>query len=883
MEPFLLYEVDLIKQRRFFVFLNFRDHPINFGFEKFTFEREDIKEVQDIKKTYIEANKFLQGAVAYAGKKLYIDNINKEKNILLQFAQNVSYRYFIILKGIFYYQLLSSKQEKKEQNVIAKVKDFLEKQVAKEKASYWLGHLSDHEKLFNILSNSHPVNEGVAEFRYRLYFVYKMMPQVEKYILKNEVTHNKSSYDEIRHYVKRSVKNWKINKDYVQELVRRSQIKNSKYILYCPGSAAEINTKELRRDSDENSPIFRKKKDGLKMPTYRQVLFPELSNRKSYDIRDFIFNNLNFSKDEIQEMTKRRYSSVLTDDQLLDTVLNANSGATTYDYNENTQNAEARKFLDMSDEGYMPRISGISGTMDYSISMALIVGFGVYNKQIDYNYIHVIKLAYIVWMTQANDHTLHEMLFSSLSYGLNYIPGPNVIDYVLPNNQEFKNKVHEVMRLNNLFLPIHYYNDYCLFLKRHLDLFNKYKFALKTISSCSAVGRMIGLNNLEVEIANLKDPTNSKYGTYQENKKDRSKPTYEIYTPDTKEMMTKNFNPQPRGDKKYTKKLATTIIRADGMTNFYGSQNVGVMFNMIALNTKEYRYVFTQDVQSNTKWWIGDANYQRNMFENSFININVFRSILLYKSMNKKDKDSLNEALFGLCKEALIALFIQVKDSGNRNKEILMLVYFYFYIKKNLKISLPILEFIFPDKGATEFSYVEIVTVQKIVTAFAEIIYHNGFQTLNKFLKRGLTEILNDLNFPVKNIGNISEAEFKFTIGNKLSESFTAEVVASEYINYYNLQLKNMYSYYSNSRGTHTSLISDKFSELNTPKLEIAGAQTVPLLNNKMSEMPIPQPPPLPLDLNTLKKENSLEKKYKHVKNIFNTENESIFAEWKTQ
>ncbi|WGL61023.1 hypothetical protein QEJ31_05370 [Pigmentibacter sp. JX0631] len=870
------------------MFLNFRDHPINFNYEKITFENETLKEVQQIKNSYIQANIFLQGAVTYAAKKLYIENTRTEKNIILNFAQNVSYRYFIVLKGIAYYELLITKQNTEENSVIEHVKKLLKTKFANEQRDYWLGHLSDPEKLFNIISCKNPTGESVAEFRYRLFFVYKMMPFVEKYILKKySIFTLKSPYDEIRHYIKRHETNWKINKECVKELKRRSSQKKSKFVLYCPGTANELNSKELRRDSDEKSQIYKDKLGKLRFPTYRQVIYPEATNRKSSDIKDFMFNKVNFSQEEIQEMTKRNYRSVLADASILDSAINAQSGATTYDYIEDTQNIEARKFLDLSNDAFMPRLSGISGTMDYSISMACIVGLGVDNNSIDFNYLHVIKLAYIVWMSQAQDHSLHEMLFSALSYGLNYQAGPNVINYILPNNEEFKEKVKKVMEDNEFKLPIEYYNDYCIFIKKYnKDL--KYEYALETISSCRATGRMVSLINLKVEVQNIKDPATSNYGTYQPNKVDKSKGTYQIYNLKTRLLEIKNVNNKPKVDKKFTKKLATTIVRPDGNLKFFGTQNVGLLFNILSLNTKQYRYVFSEDVQTNLKWWVGENDINRENYENYFIDINFFRSLLIYKSMIREERDKLNESLFGLCKDALVALFIQIKDPAKKDQEILLLTCFYYYIKKELNISLPILEFKLSNPGDKKTSYLNIISINDIVNAFARILLDDGYLNIPNYVNHSITLILNELKISFSWVEKIKKAIkinkdqkiicediFKRKILKLMQDDFISELQAENNLNFYHTRLEEMYKKYNLSNGSQISLNNSiTNSSVSSSITEIAGSQVIN--TNSNGGMSLPPPPPPLLDFYKKRKGNRLLEKFKHVKIIFDTDSEIV-------
>ncbi len=88
----------------------------------------------------------------------------------------------------------------------------------------------------------------------------------------------------------------------------------------------------------------------------------------------------------------------------------------------------------------LPILAGISGTLDQSTAMAGLVGIGLDKKQ----ELKDIRLAFLGFMVDSRDHSVHEILQSSRSYGMAYTPGPGFEKDIY--NSLFANQVKNYLK-----------------------------------------------------------------------------------------------------------------------------------------------------------------------------------------------------------------------------------------------------------------------------------------------------------------------------------------------------------------------------------------------------------------------------------------------------
>jgi|SRR5579872_14678 len=158
----------------------------------------------------------------------------------------------------------------------------------------------------------------------------------------------------------------------------------------------------------------------------------------------------------------------------------------------------------------------------------------------------------------------------------------------------------------------------------------------------------------------------------------------------------------PKPGAKFTKKTPVSVIPPSQNMWFFDynkSGAVGFMFDVNKVNLKGEKYVWTENVSSNKRGWIKGNTY-----------VSVPRSAGLtglqaYYEKNKYGEMSNTEQLFGLCKEALIALFVQentfIKDPLFMRINVLRAQ---FAVKDLLGLELPILILNVNGQAAREYT-----------------------------------------------------------------------------------------------------------------------------------------------------------------------------------
>ncbi len=872
----------------------FRDHEIKFNYDKVEFKKFGSIDIDSkiFENDYIQANKKVQFAVYNAAIKLYLNNPDPTKNILLEFTRNLSNRYYKLLKS--YNFIINNNDQKKFFELI--IDNICHDGVE----NNYLGNLGSfpHTWVFFFDKNQYQKYDHEAEFRHRLFFVYKLMGFVN-----NIINHEKLAI-EINKYLKISGEVWQLDLDLLRYLRERNpnyldefkkkfkksivdlkksnpslfeEIKKSnpkfEYSLPPPifrwGTAAAINDSGLRLPSNQNLEELKNKQAKIKLPNYANIIrnnnniSVENNRNNRCSLNSTIFN-LNLSDKELIALTGETKVNIMKGN-LHKSPIGFFSGNFNYNYNYNPTNHLAKKYLQISKKLYLPIESGISGSMDLSLSMSAIVGLGIKNKKSDYEYQQIIKLSYIVWMTAGYDHTLHEMLFSSLSYGLSYIPGPYIVDYVFPNDPEFKLTVEDLLQNDGSDLPSNIIKNYIAFKNIKNNIFDKYRFALECIATCTGIARMISYRLLDTEISNIKYPERRIFGNFPVNTNvNRSY----IYNLKKGESTFREINPQRGTQKKtrFTKKLSTTLMRPDGNIRlYYQYESVGLMFNMHALHNKGYKYVFKDDALTNLKWWLGeDVKLTKNklgdrsLLKNKYIDIDQLRSNLLFNSKEKKECDNFNEIMFGLCKEAFIGLFIREADVSMTFKDIYVLLTTFFKIKTDLGIYLPLFNLQNPsttERKKNIENRVKLLSIEDIIGFLLQAREDNSddYKTfIQILLKRNFENIVKLNNNAYVNLLMIS-----------LGNNFIRNIDKPNLEKFYQDKLRTMYDYYD-KKGAKSK--SSRVEE-NTIHLK---------KNNLVNSVGFPPSPP---DLNLM---SSMHRASKETisKVVFKTVKETNHMKW---
>lgn len=275
----------------------------------------------------------------------------------------------------------------------------------------------------NMLREGEPGNPQ-AEFREKMFFVYMNNHFANAVIKTPEIMQS------VNDYLAREGKGWALDAEFISEMDRRGP-------SYIP-------------------PIFRY---GANAAINREIREP-LTHE---EVAEFYQNNPNISVREAMEgiaNINAYYKSKLSERELMNqigentwrsddpnrpwTQLNFGTGAAIFRlHNTPSQSMSdaAKQYIQIVSDLGLPVYSGISGTLDQSTAMAGLVGLGVdADPEARRRELEVIKLAYLAFMLPGRDHSAHEILQSSRSYGLEYVAGPGYHEYIYPDDAAHVNR-----------------------------------------------------------------------------------------------------------------------------------------------------------------------------------------------------------------------------------------------------------------------------------------------------------------------------------------------------------------------------------------------------------------------------------------------------------
>lgn len=295
----------------------------------------------------------------------------------------------------------------------------------------------------NLLKNGEPDNPE-AEFRNKMYFVY-MNNHFSNAVIKDD---ERIAF--INQWLSVHNKDWKLDKDFIKAM----QDRGPRYIppIFRYGANAAIN-RELREA------------------------------RSHHEMEEFYKDNPNISVREAMEGISdlnAYYRLPLSERELLNQIgewhwnkqdknrpwqsLNFGTGAAVFKLHEtptSTMGKAAKEYLQAVTELGLPVFAGISGTLDQSTAMAGLVGLGVDNDPARREQeLQTIKLAYLAFMLPGRDHSVHEIMQSSMSYGLDYVAGPGYEAYIYPpDGAYFQAELANAQQTRGSHLPAHYLSE----------------------------------------------------------------------------------------------------------------------------------------------------------------------------------------------------------------------------------------------------------------------------------------------------------------------------------------------------------------------------------------------------------------------------------------
>jgi len=301
----------------------------------------------------------------------------------------------------------------------------------------------------NLLKHGEP-NNREAEFRGKMYLIYKLNHFANAVMLSEQKT------EHINQWLKKNNKGWSIDNDLVAAMNARGP-KNIPPVFRYGANASHTS---LLRKNKTNAEMAQ----NLPNITVKEAT---LSNVGKYSLNKFFRQKL--STRELMNQTGEWDVNKANTNKPLNFVsggaLFKPATQTLFNVSENTDPSKvagATQYLESAKRLGLPQIAGISGTLDQGIILAGLVGLGIdQNQDVREAELQAIKLAYLAFMLPANDHSVHEIMQSSKTFGLPYVAGPSYYQYIFPADQAFiASELSNLQNLRGSKLPSAYVKQY---------------------------------------------------------------------------------------------------------------------------------------------------------------------------------------------------------------------------------------------------------------------------------------------------------------------------------------------------------------------------------------------------------------------------------------
>ena len=565
------------------------------------------------------------------------------------------------------------------------------------------------------------INQQLCEFRNRMFFVYMLNH------FANEIISDEAIIESINTYLRKSKFNWIIDKKFV-EVIKMYKKETLGYLppVFRYGTHASLNA-NLREIITSQEQINRRYRKLNAIDCIEKPIVPANKLSKSHIQDARAISSYTLSSKEILGM----HGEILPE-SFPNHVKERNvfsSGSALFKM-KCSQDSMTNFFLTQSISYGMKLPSGVSGTLDQSLTMAGLVGIGVTNNLArNEKELYDLRLAYIIFMGIPYDHSLHEIMFSSRSYGLKYNFNENFCHDLYPydtenllrvirSNQQKSDHIlpHEAFRFRLEELNIKEAHEKGQYLYKCRKVY-------KAVGSCYALIRSVNTyfdNDFDNELAALKYPATKRHHDYWEhgrNRQWRFNFLKDVMEPRDVSTQRGNATNSQGKLKEYTKKKSVTLLRPDGRTipfefdHSYFNSSVIMIYDYHFVHNKNNNYVFLTNALTDQRNWLED-NLYNNHFErckmrSQFLpfedlrNHLISRSVELHKKKRRKQKNSRydihNELLVGLQKEALIGIYVMVSPYVEmRLQKTFMyynyvnLLYAYLKVKNELGICLPL-------------------------------------------------------------------------------------------------------------------------------------------------------------------------------------------------
>jgi serine/threonine protein kinase len=269
----------------------------------------------------------------------------------------------------------------------------------------------------NVLTKGEPGNPE-AEFRNKMFFVYMSNHFANVVVLNDEIV------GEVNQWLKDNRKDWSLDLSFITSMRQRG----AQYIppIFRYGANAALNREFRNIKSDEDiAEYYRTHRNISVREAMEGTADSDALHRTKLSDREY-FNQVGELSYQSGDLRSERQLNFGTGAAIFD-LLSANSSMS-----DSTQT-----YLHSVNELGIPICAGISGTLDQSIAMAGLVGLGVHVNYDHKKYeLESIRLAYLAFMLPGADHTAHEIMQSSKTYGLSYVAGPGYEQFIYPRDSD---------------------------------------------------------------------------------------------------------------------------------------------------------------------------------------------------------------------------------------------------------------------------------------------------------------------------------------------------------------------------------------------------------------------------------------------------------------
>lgn len=295
---------------------------------------------------------------------------------------------------------------------------------------YWLG--SNPLAYLNIISKGDP-DHPEAEFLTQMYFVYA------NHHFTNAFMSNARFLAYANEWLRRAGKDWEIDTNFVEAMNAREPKWLPPIFRYGENAAVNFVIREHHFDSD----------------FYLKYANPFL--------KDVMMGRCDLNANFRRELSPRELLIQTGDYQRISAFntfqrVRYHSGGSTFrikkpeEIEDSPMGLAARQYLAMIRELRLPTYSSISGTFDMMATMAGFVGVALSKEQLQ-----TLKVGLIVFMVPCRDHSVHEILQSAKSFGIEYEAGPGFERYIYPRGGErFIQLVQAYQKRRGRELPSYY-------------------------------------------------------------------------------------------------------------------------------------------------------------------------------------------------------------------------------------------------------------------------------------------------------------------------------------------------------------------------------------------------------------------------------------------